>query len=242
MNPWLWAAVDHAEGRFASHPSLDWDPMPAKYNTNPPKLKAEYRDLADRYNRDQRWAWANDPNQEIPVVEVRGDEMGGAAEGHKTARNWARTNLANPEGWVNEATGWRVRVQTSGIDEAIHRLRWPHGLARQTLAAIPDLLRVAVPVQTEPDREGRPDIRQVHTLIAPLELAGCIYRARMVIREMNGTGTTYYGHHLEGLDIKMPGAGGVGRETCSLDFTQTPDTLKVGHLLTGFNPHEDNQD
>lgn len=216
--------------------------MPEKYNTTPSKFKAKYQNLADRFNRDIRWTWAPDPNQEVPVVKVRGDEMGGAAEGHKTARNWARTNLANPNGWENEATGWKVKVQTSGIDEAIHRLRWPHGLARQTLAAIPELLRVAVPVQTEADREGRPDIHLVHTLIAPLELAGGVYRARMVIREMEGTGTTYYGHHLEGLDIKMPGAGGVGRETCSLDFTQTPDTLKVGHLLTGFKPHEDNQD
>jgi len=62
------------------------------------------------------------------------------------------------------------------------------------------------------------------------------------LKHFQCTGTTYYGHHLEGLDIKMPGAGGVGRETCSLDFTQTPDTLKVGQLLTGFKPHEDNQD
>ncbi len=199
--PWVWTAFIHAAGRFAWHPSLNWDPMPEKYNTTPPKLKAEYQDLADRFNRDKRRTWTPDPNQEVPVVKVRGDEMGGAAEGHKTARNWVRTNLANPE-----------------------------------------LLRVAVPVQTEPDREGRPDIHQVHTPIAPLELAGGVYRARMVIRDMEGTGTTYYGHHLEGLDIKMPGAGGVGRETCSLDFTQTPDTLKVGHLLTGFKPHEDNQD
>ena len=121
-------------------------------------------------------------------------------------------------------------------------MKWAAPRKATTLAAIPELLRVAVPVQTEPDREGRPDIHQVHTLIAPLELAGGVYRARMVIREMEGTGTTYYGHHLEGLDIKMPGAGGVGRETCSLDFTQTPDALKVGHLLTGFKPHEDNQD
>ena len=90
-----------------------------------------------------------------------------------------------------------------------------------------------------PDKDGRPDIHLVHTLIAPLDVAGRIYRARMVVRDMKATGTTYYGHHLEGLDIKMPGAGGVGRETGSLDFTQTPDTIKIGHLLSGFKPHED---
>ena len=92
--------------------------MPEKYNTTHSKLKAEYQDLSDRFNRDKRWTWTPDPNQDVPVVKVRGNEMGGAAEGHKTARNWARTNLANPEGWLNEATGWMVKVQTSGIDEA----------------------------------------------------------------------------------------------------------------------------
>ena len=79
----------------------------------------------------------------------------------------------------------------------------------------------------------------MHTLVAPLELAGIIYRARMVLPEMKASGTTYYGHHLEGLGREMSGAGGVGREFGSLDFTQTPDTLKIGHLLATFKPHGD---
>jgi hypothetical protein len=96
--------------------------MPEKYNTTPSKLKAEYQDLADRFNRDKGWAWTLDPNQEVPVVKVRGDEMGGAAEGHKTARNWARTNLANPEGWVNETTVsddtvWSASATTTPVHE-----------------------------------------------------------------------------------------------------------------------------
>ena len=181
--------------------------------------------------------WKHDLERLVAVVRIPTPGMGSAADKHSTARAWAKANLTDPKGWENEYTGWRLIVQTAGIDEAIHRLRWPHGISRQTMAAIPELVRVAIPIQTEPDTEGRPDILAVHTFIVPMEVSGEIYRVRMVVRETGNAGNTYYGHHLEGIDIEKSGAGGVRREENSLGHTQTPDEVSVGRLLHGFKPH-----
>ena len=110
-------------------------------------------------------------------------------------------------------------------------------MGRQTIAAIPDLIRHAVPIQAELDNKGRKDILAVHTFIAPVEAGGTIYRARMVVRTTR-EGHHYYGHHLEGLDMEMPGAFCVGHTSNEeLGVAPHPGTLKISHLLTGFKPH-----
>jgi hypothetical protein len=130
-----------------------------------------------------------------------------------------------------------VGVSPKGIKEAIEHLMWSNQAAMQTLAGIPDLIREAIPVQSEPDRLGRDEIHQVHTFVAPMEVNGQLQRARMTIRETN-MGRKYYGHRLERLDMKTPGAFRVCLgDSLPPTGTQHPDTIKVGDLIEGFNPH-----
>jgi len=68
-----------------------------------------------------------------------------------------------------------------------------------------------------------------------------MFRARVTIRETN-MGYKYYGHNLEGLTIKVPGADGVClQDAIPPTGTRHPGTLRLGLLLTGFKPHSELQ-
>lgn len=96
---------------------------------------------------------------------VKPGYMAGQEQTREQAKAWAREHVAGC--YTNAETGWTIEVSSKGIAEAAQHPDWNSPTALQTLAAIPELVRVAVPVQTEPDKQGRPDIRQVHTLVAP---------------------------------------------------------------------------
>jgi len=196
-----------------------------------------YRAWPEWDNPGERLDWPLDANREVNIIRILGTEMGDACERAHNAKAWAKDHVYNSEGWKNGATGWKVAIGSKGINEAIDRLKWPKKVARQTIAAVPTLIRAAIPIQTEPDRRGRKDIIAVHTLIAPILIGGGIFRARMTIRETK-EGHNYYGHHLEGLNIAMPEAFCVGHTPeGELGVTRHPGTLRLGLLLTGFKPH-----
>ena len=135
--------------------------------------------------------WEHDPGRDVRVVKLEGAPMVGSEQTKEHAKTWALAHITGT--FENEATGWKVDVAGRGVKEALAHLDWGSPAALQTLAAVPDLIRVAVPVQTEPNKSPKhqPDIRQVHTLIAPILVEEEIRRARMTIRETNmGRNTT----------------------------------------------------
>ena len=205
-------------------------------------LEELYRPVAKAFDpkeqRDEAGRWAHDPAREVRLVQIEGAPLAGAEQTKELARAWAIKHL--PGTYENEATGWKVDVATKGIREGIQHLDWNSPAALQTLAAVPELIRVAVPAQTEPNKNPaqQPEIHIVHTLMAPILVKGEIRRARMTVRETN-MGQKYYGHRLEGLDIEKSGAfsEGLRGDTPPTD-PQHPDTVKIGALLKGFKPHK----
>jgi hypothetical protein len=162
---------------------------------------------------------------------------GHAEQTKQSARDWALQHVSGA--YQNMATGWNVDVARGGIQEALAHLDWSSPAALQTIAAIPELIRIAMPVLTAPDKLGRASIIQVHTLIGAILVDGDIRRVRMTIRETN-MGQKYYGHRLERLDTKRSGAlpeGFTPEERWAV--SQHPDILKIGDLLSGFKPHPD---
>lgn len=207
-------------------------------------LESLYRPAAKAFDSQEprdaggRWSkvWEHDPERKVRVVKLESAPMAGAEQTKELARPWALKNL--PGTYKNEDTGWSVDVPTNGIKEALSHLNWKSPAAIQTIAAIPELIRVAVPIQSEPDKKERPAIIQVHTLIAPILVEGEIRRARMTVRETN-MGQKYYGHRLEDLEIERSGALPEGpHPEGRWAVSQHPDTIKIGALLKGFNPHE----
>jgi hypothetical protein len=230
-----WTSLEKGTGKVILNPLLDWDYMAQQLNTRPAALKAEFRVLADCYNRGERWTWPLHLAHDIPLV--RPPSMVEQEADKERAKAWAMANLKGT--YKNEATGWEVDVAGRGIKEALTHLDWDSPASLQTIAAIPELLRVAVPVQTEPNKnpEAQAEIRQVHTLLAPILVYENVRRARITVRETN-MGEKYYGHRLESLDIETSGAlpGGLRGDAPPTD-PQHPDTIKVSQLLAGFKPH-----
>ena len=180
--------------------------------------------------------WNLDLDQKVPVIWVSGQGMGEASESLSDARRWAKDHVAGES--VNKATGWRISVSSKGIGEAIAHLDWSKSDTIRTLAAIPDIIREAITVQSAPDtKTDRRGIAQVHTFVAPIEVAGQIYRVRMTVRETN-MGHRYYGHRLESLDIETPEAfSRGGKDESDQAILRRSGEVSVGQLLQGFKPH-----
>lgn len=150
--------------------------------------------------------------------------------------------MANTKGtFENEAAGWTVDAAGRGIKEGLSHLDWNSPAALQTLAAVPELIRVAVPVQTRPNTEEKTkhEISQFRTLVAPILVEGEVLRARITISGTNMGRGKYYGHRLERLDIEKSGAlpGGLEGFPPPTD-PQHPDTISLGQIIQGFKPHK----
>lgn len=138
---------------------------------------------------------------------LTGEELGapelGAKELREAARTWAAENLKGKD-FVNRATGWRVQVSQRGIKESLSRSARISKI--QSMAALPGLIEQAVLGHSEANRnKGRdPFTSQVHTLYAPVEIAGQDYLARLVVKE-SANGHLFYDHDLsEVVEAKRP--------------------------------------
>ncbi|ASC68576.1 hypothetical protein B9P52_31770 [Achromobacter denitrificans] len=141
------------------------------------------------------------------VTVLTGQELGapelGAKELRDAARAWATENLKGKD-FVNRATGWRVQVSQRGIKESLSRSARISKI--QSMAALPGLIEQAVLGHSEVNRNKQRDpfTSQVHTLYAPVEIAGQDYLARLVVKE-SANGHLFYDHDLSDVvEAKRP--------------------------------------
>ncbi|MFY2835820.1 LPD38 domain-containing protein [Achromobacter xylosoxidans] len=132
------------------------------------------------------------------VTVLTGEELGAAELGAKelrdAARTWAAENLKG-KNFVNRATGWQVQVSQRGIKESLSRSARISKV--QSMVALPGLIEQAILGHSEANRNKQRDpfTSQVHTLYAPVEIAGQDYLARLVVKE-NANGHLFYDHDL----------------------------------------------
>lgn len=177
--------------------------------------------------------WPVDPNRDIPIVHLTGNETGPPPNTRQQAARWAKANLRGT--YQNTQTGWHLAVFTGGIEEGLHRLT--AAKHPEAIAAIPDLIKNAVLIQSEPDHQNRPDIKAFHTFLAPLQIGDKLFTARMTIKELKSSGRQYYGHQIESLelDIEKPGViSGDHKPNGQLGHPRPPGTVKLGQLLARF--------
>ncbi len=141
------------------------------------------------------------------VTVVSGQELGAAELGAKelrdAARAWAADNLKG-KNFVNRATGWSVQVSQRGIKESLSRSARISKV--QSMVALPGLIEQAVLGHSEANRNKQRDpfTSQVHTLYAPVEIAGQDYLARLVVKE-SANGHLFYDHDLSDVvEAKRP--------------------------------------
>lgn len=88
----------------------------------------------------------------------------------------------------NADTQRTIRVTRGGMLHTLNQAREPLVAAAVRL---PDLLRVALHVGSEPDRRGRPDIKAVHTFQAQAEIDGIGHTANITVFEASD-GNLFY--------------------------------------------------
>lgn len=155
----------------------------------------------------------------VPFSEITGREiertLGRTLQ--EKATNWMRLNLQG-KSFENDATGWDIAVGRKGINKAMsHGARDVHA---RSVAAIPDLLKHAILVASEPNNKtvDRMDIAAVHHFYAPFRMGGEVYIARMVVKETRG-GQRFYDYDTsdvirptnQGADAHLPKEGAASR-------------------------------
>lgn len=155
----------------------------------------------------------------VPFSEITGKEiertLGRTLQ--EKATNWMRLNLQG-KSFENDATGWDIAVGRKGINKAMsHGARDVHA---RSVAAIPDLLKHAILVASEPNNKtvDRMDIAAVHHFYAPFRMGGEVYIARMVVKETRG-GQRFYDYDTsdvirptnQGADAHLPKEGAASR-------------------------------
>lgn len=175
------------------------------------------------------------------VTVVTGSEFGtpdmGAKELRDAARTWAAEHLKGKD-FVNRATGWRVQVSQRGIKESLSRSARVSKI--QSMAALPGLIEQAILGHSEVNRnkERDPFTRQVHTLYAPVEIAGQDYLARLVVKE-SANGHLFYDHDLSDVvEAKRPdnsSAVSTPASKAGADRTPSGRTFTVEEIAAAVN-------
>lgn len=176
--------------------------------------------------------WDLDPTLAIPIIHLRGGAIGPSPT-WREATDWAKANVRGA--YRNLTTDWTVTVGANGIHEGIHRLA-AAGVP-EAITAIPDLIALAIPIDTGPDLKRRKHVYRVHRLIGALSTRGKSYRALMTLLDTRD-GLGYHGHQIEALGMERPGdlgegTGGLG----PLSESHPPGTISLGQLFTGFKLH-----
>ncbi|MBF0487680.1 MAG: hypothetical protein HQK98_05910 [Nitrospirae bacterium] len=148
------------------------------------------------------------------------------------ARTWALENLRDKSPVINKDTGWKIDITGKGIKESTSKDRLAHIDQIEAIRAIPELLENAVLVETRPDRDNNPDIKNIHRFYAPLELEGKLYRAKLTVRE-TANGKKYYDHSLKEIEKPVGHYPGDTSSGSAPRAQQQARTLSVKDLLNG---------
>ena len=157
------------------------------------------------------------------------------------ARAFARKKFSGPDRFVSTpALGGQVEITRGGIDKATSH---PPMTREQFLSVTvaDDLLRNATLRSSAPDREGRPNVRFIHTLDSKVLIDGRIRPAKITVREMSD-GHKYYDQHT--LDTEKAPAGVVdidgSRRSMVRPSAGTSSTNIIGTPGPEVNSHEAN--
>lgn len=179
-------------------------------------------------------------DQQVSVVVADANAFTGSlAEKRRNALKFALANLR--ASFLNDYTGWNIQVARKGIEKAVSKRTAQEHF--DTIKALPELLKNAILAESHSDREGNPDIRQVHRFYAPLALGEKLYRVKLTVKETK-EGRKFYDHSLT--EIEMPEALRASRvQEEQWDLATAPGTLKkpatiisIADLLQGATKND----
>ena len=177
---------------------------------------------------------------EIPVVRILGTELPGKSikELRESAWNYARERGIIGKEFLNKETGWHIHVNVKSLQHGFSN----HGPEQiWTVPALPELLRVARRIATEPHVPLTPDIRCVHRFVAPLEVRGELFCVKLTVKE-HLDAMRLYDH--EAAKMKRPGGNSPEpHPKGKLGFGPAPSLshISIKDLLSGVKGKERSQ-
>lgn len=175
---------------------------------------------------------------DVPVIRLRGDEIKGAtpADVRRNANEFIRR-------WLQElarATGGKaVHNERTGFDIGVTQNRVHHGFVHQgpenvkLVAAMEGLLRNAAPIDRRAHVPPRDEIQQVHTLVAPLEIAGQRFAVKLTVKEGRDGSYKLYDH--QALKMESPDStSGTTTTDVARSRPMSGDSASIRDMLTAF--------
>jgi valyl-tRNA synthetase len=171
--------------------------------------------------------------KKVRIVYVTGNEISGKSirELRKAALIFAREHHFLGVPFKNEDSGIQIRVGRQSLSHAFSNL----GVANiRAVAVLPELIRTAIWISSEPHEPHNPMVKKVNRLVAALSLAGELHRVLITAKEFFD-GTILYDHKAKKITF-----GGKSLEAHlpkeKLDTQPAPNAeVKVGDLLADVN-------
>ncbi len=167
------------------------------------------------------------------IIYATGKEISGKSihELRKAALFFARQHKIIGVPFKNEDSGIEIRVGRQSLSHAFSHLGVANILA---VAVLPELIRTAVWISSEPHEPRNPMVKLVHRFVASLSLAGELHSVLITAKEFYD-GTVLYDHKAKKITPGGKSLEAHPREG-KLDTQPAPSAeLKVGDLLAGVN-------
>src|SRR5665213_3567627 len=128
----------------------------------------------------------------VSVVTLAGHELKGndRAELRKSALKLARDRHWIGQTFPNEDTGWKILVRRRSLSHAFSNRNI---IAIQAIAVLPELIRMAVLIWSEPHSPAAPDFKAVHHFVGALRSGGEIFQIPITVKELPN-GQLLYDH------------------------------------------------
>lgn len=178
------------------HTEFRWAPMDAPPEPLHPGVAATLKKLRG-HSQDAEFKENEHPRNESGEfsVALTGHELGehlSVASLREAAMQHAETHLIG-KSFKNEKTGAEIQIRRSGIKKSI---AGKHSDSLRAMPALPQLLQKADYLGSNPDTEGRRNIKAVHGYEGRVSLAGENRTMRIIVRETT-EGHLHYDHYLE---------------------------------------------
>ncbi|HZF00947.1 MAG TPA: class I tRNA ligase family protein [Methylomirabilota bacterium] len=169
----------------------------------------------------------------VRIVSATGKEISGKSihDLRKAALAYARKHRIIGVSFKNEDSGIEIRVGRQSLSHAFSHLGVANILA---VAVLPELIRSAVWISSEPHEPHNPMVKLVHRFIAALSLAGELHSVLITAKEFYD-GTVLYDHRTKKITF-----GGKSLEAHlpkeKLDTQPAPNAcINVNNLLSSVN-------
>ena len=178
-----------------------------------------------------------------PVPLVVSDAPLQNAKVEQDAASAAAKSIASDTKVRNTDTGWSIAVPRRSLRKPMSHAADP--AQARSVALVPQLLEHAVLIGTHQNHrvEERQNVPRIHNLVAPVRIAGTLYRAHMTIKEM-ADGQRYYDHDLTMLEkagLEKAGTKENGPPSARLAANPRladsgPVSISIGELLGDVKP------